>query len=220
MSFKNCVEVKIKVEAEGINTRKYSGRAQVVQSVLSGNSVSIAYKSKTLKKMLESVGCVVQDGVTGGCYGARDGSSSEGFTAWIDASQLPEREIMDFGDGAKQELVNIFSLIENYGGEFMEDLDGDVFTEACEDLGLSVKRDNTYNYAGHSDDSPAFRVDADFAIIQNEDKNGAVFLAIKFHRGGDIRGNYTDRVVYKFDSIDDVYGVLMPSCELLGGKNE
>lgn len=220
MSFKHCIEVKIEVDAAGINTRKHSGRANVVDRVLKGERVKITYKSKTLKKMLESVGCEVRDGVTGGCYGARDGSSCEGFTAWIDASELPEREIETFLDGTKQETVNIFKLIENFGGELIEDLDGDVFSDACEDLGLSVKRDNTYNYAGHSEGSPAFRVDADFSIIQNEENDGAVFLSIKFHCGGDIRGNYTDRVVFKFGSIDDVYGALMPSCELLGGDNE
>jgi hypothetical protein len=215
MSHKNCIEVKVTVDAKGINTRRHSGRAQVVQQVLKGERVNIQYKSKILKKMLESVGCEVRDGVTGGCYGARDGSSSEGFTVWIDASELPDREIMDYGDGTKQELVNIFSLIENYGGELIEDLDGDVFSDACEDLGLKVSRNNTYNYAGHDAETPAFKVDADFAVIENEDAGGSVFLSIKFHCGGDIRGNYTDRVVYKFGSIDDLYGVLYPTCELL-----
>lgn len=220
MGFKNCIEVKLKVDKNGINTRKHTGRAEVVQSVLKGESVNICYKSKTLKKMLEGVGCEVREGVTGGCYGARDGSSYDGFTVWIDASQLPEREIMDFGDGSKQELVNPFSLIENCGGELIEDLDGDVFTDACEDLGLSVSQSNTYNYAGHGTGEPAFKVDMDFAVIHNKSDNGSAFLSVKFHCGGDIRGNYTDRVVYKFDSIDDVYGVLYPTAELLRSENE
>lgn len=217
MSFKHCIEVKVTVDSKGLNTRKHSGRAEVVQQVLKGERVKITYKSKTLKKMLESVGCEVSDGVTGGCYGARDGSTYEGYTVWIDASALPERSLIDLGDGTKQELVNPFALIENFGGELVEDLDGDVFADACEDLGLKVSRNNTYNYAGHSDDSPAFLVDCDYAVIEGDDK---AFLSIKFHLGGDIRGNYTERVVYKFESIDDMYGALMPSCELLGGENE
>jgi hypothetical protein len=32
-----------------------------------------------------------------------------------------------------------------------------------------------------------------------------------FHCGGDTRGNYTDKLVWQFDSIDDVYTVIFPS---------
>lgn len=218
MSFKHCIEVKVTVDPKGLSSKKHSERAESVQQILRGDHTKITYKSEALRKMLESVGCEVRDGVTGGCYGSRDGSSSEGFTVWIDASQLSEREIMDFGDGSKQELVNPFSLIENFGGELVEDLDGDIFTEACENLGLSVSRNNTYNYAGHRDGEPAFKVDMDFAVIHNENsKSDAAYLSVKFHCGGDPRGNYTECVVFKFSSIDDIHGVLFPTCELLGG---
>ena len=211
MSYKNCIEVKVTVDAKGVNTRKHDGRAQVVQTILKGESAKITYKSKTLKKMLESVGCEVRDGVTGGCYGSRDGSSSEGFTVWIDASELPERE---YDKDLEAEVVNIFSLISNYGGEIVEGLDGDVFEEACENLGLNVGKDNTYNYAGHDAETPVFLVDADFAVISSPNGSGSAYLSIKFHCGGDIRGNYTDRVVFKFSSVDDIWGVIHPSCEL------
>jgi hypothetical protein len=113
MSFKHCVEVKVKVDPKGINTRKHEGRAQVIQSVLKGESAKISYKSKTLQKMFESVGCEVRSGVTGGCYGARDGSSAEGFTVWIDASQLPEREIESIDDVYSA----LFPVCELMGGD-------------------------------------------------------------------------------------------------------
>jgi hypothetical protein len=213
MSFKHCIEVKVKVDSKGVNTRTHKGRAKAVQSVLRGEAVNITYKSKTLRKMLESVGCEVRDGVLGGCYGARDGSGYEGFTVWIDASQLPERSVHTYLDGTKEETVNPFVLIENFNGQLIKGLDGDEFIAACEDLGLSVSYNNTYNYSGHRDGEPIFLVDMDFAVIEGNDD--CVYLSVKFHCGGDIRGNYTDRVVYKFESIDDVYGVLYPSCELL-----
>ena len=212
MNFKNCVEVKVKLDASGLNTRKASQRAKAVKMITSGTPVSIKYLNRTFVKQLESVGCVVRNGITGGCYGARDGSSSEGYSVWIDASELPEREIDTDLDGKNPyELVNIFKLIENYGGELVEDLDGDVFTESCEDLGLTVSRNNTYNYAGQDAETPSFKVDADFAVIEGK---GNAYLSIKFHCGGDIRGNYTDRVVYKFGSVDDIYGVIYPTTEL------
>ena len=34
---------------------------------------------------------------------------------------------------------------------------------------------------------------------------GYTYMAIMVHRFGDIRGNYTDRFVIKFDNIDDIY---------------
>lgn len=217
MTHRHCFEVKVVVGFNGVNTRKHIGRSEAAQQILVGNKINITHKSKVLKKMLESVGCVVLDGADEGCYGANGNSTSAGFTVWVDANNLPERKIIDDG---KQEQVNIFKLIENFGGKLIEGLDGDRFSETCEALGLDVQYNNTYNYAGHSKDSPSFMIDADFAVIHNKDKSDAAYLSIKFHRGGDIRGNYTERVVYKFDSIDDVFGVVMPSCELIGGENE
>jgi hypothetical protein len=167
---------------------------------------------KTVVKQLESTGLdiSVRNGVSGGCYGMRDGKSYEGMTLWLHPKDLPERVIDDEGD----ELVNIYKLIESNGGELIEGLDGEKFEEIAENLGHDVKGDNTYNYSGNSD-APQFMFDADYAVIESDK---TCFLSIKFHCGGDVRGNYTDKVVYKFESIDDLYSVLMPSFELKEGE--
>lgn len=161
-------------------------------------------------------GVEARDGVSGGCYGARDGQEYKGLTLYIDATLCPDRFLDDDGD----EVVNIAKLIEAFGGELVEGLDGDTFESIAEDLGHTVGRDNTYNYAGHDSDTPHFLFDSDFAIVGTENDDAPYFLSIKFHCGGDVRGNYTSKVVYKFSSMDDVYSVVRPSCELKGGSNE
>lgn len=178
------------------------------------NTIKVGLKANlgTVKRQLESTGIdlVAREGVTGGCYGARDGSSYEGVTLYIHPKDLPDRMIDSDGD----ELVNIYHLIQDNGGELVEDLDGETFEELSEQLGHEVRRDNTYNYNGNSD-QPVFMFDADFAVIEGKD---ACFLSIKFHCGGDVRGNYTDKVVYKFSSIDDVYSVISPYFMLKGDE--
>lgn len=212
MSFKNSITIKLLVNAGGIS--KANEVSATVQKLISNGdlgygSISIGKTARknTIKKQLESLGHSVSEGVSGGCYGARDGKSYEGLTVYADASQFPERFLDSDGD----EIVNPYTLIENMGGELVEDLDGDIFSEACEDLGLVVSRNNSYNYAGHDSETPHFLVDFDFATIEGKDK---AFLVVKFHCGGDIRGNYTERVVFKFSSMDDIYSVIYPTCEL------
>lgn len=207
MSHVNCIALKIYQDETGTLTKKqvlstinsYIETGIRPDKIIANPKVSL----KGLSKSLESLGHTVRNGISGGCYGSRDGKSYAGLTVWLDASQFPERFIDSDGD----EVVNIFALIEQYGGTLVEGLEGDAFVESCEGLGISVSRNNTYNYAGNGD-SPYFLFNADFSIIYNDEKIS--YLVIKFHCGGDIRGNYTATVVYKFESIDDLDCVMFP----------
>jgi hypothetical protein len=176
---------------------------------------------KTLgKALVEKYDATIRDGITGGCYGARDGNDSmKGITAWFSPEHLVDRCVVENEDGTKDEFSNPYHLILENGGTLVDDLDGDIFEECCENLGLKVTRDNTYNHSGQSQDVEHI-FDFDFAIIQNDDaKNPNAFLSVKFHCGGDIRGNYTSKVVYKFDSIDEIYSVIFP-CKMLLNEEE
>ena len=54
---------------------------------------------------------------------------------------------------------------------------------------------NTYNYSG--------RIMHDFEYRTYEMQDHTFYVAISVHRGGDIRGNDTDFVLFKFDSIEE-----------------
>lgn len=218
MSYKHSIELKVYSVSAGkaVPNKSNEVSASVLKAIENGQQGQLVMGPRasfiTVKKQLESVGHIVRSGISGGCYGARDGKTHDGLTVFADATQFPERFKNSDGD----EIVNPYSLIENMGGELIEGLDGDVFTEACEDLGCDIRRDNSFNYEGRDSSNPHFLVDIDFAVILNKE-NGAAFLAVKFHCGGDIRENYTERVVFKFSSIDDLYGAIFPTCELNDG---
>lgn len=55
---------------------------------------------------------------------------------------------------------------------------------------------NTYNWCANISHN------IDVAELEFDDY---VYMAIMVHRFGDVRGNYTDRFVVKFDNIDDIY---------------
>ena len=55
------------------------------------------------------------------------------------------------------------------------------------------KRNNTYNYNANIDH------DIDYRIVESE--HDGIWFAFMVHRYGDVRGNYTDWAVCKFDSI-------------------
>lgn len=59
------------------------------------------------------------------------------------------------------------------------------------------KRNNTYNYNANIDH------DIDYRIVESE--HDGIWLAFMVHRYGDVRGNYTDWAVCKFDSIYDFW---------------
>jgi hypothetical protein len=165
----------------------------------------------------------LREGVSDGCFGARTGKSFEGLTLWMHAASLVDRYIdSDYG-----EQVNPWDLLEENGQRvesFESEEEIERFCENAEALGLRVVSDNTYNYAtdygGENSDCAGFMYDFQFDLIENESKGkSCVFLCVMFHCGGDPRGNYTSKKVWKFDSIDDVCSVLHPS-KMLSSDNE
>jgi len=158
-------------------------------------------KEEIINYLKDFEGVDVRDGVSGGCYGARDGNNYEGLTLWIDASILPERWI-DEGD----EIVNIRVLFDEYSQQTLS-IDGETFLDLMYESGVEIKSDNTYNYIGHNEEDVLPLQHVDYSIIEFEK---SVVVVAKFHCGGDVRGNYTDYYVYGFSCIDDVYSVLSP----------
>ena len=65
-----------------------------------------------------------------------------------------------------------------------------------------VKIDNTYNIAGKINHNICF-------VIYKNKKNDKYYVEISVHLGGDIRGNYTDSVVYEFEYETEIYDFLL-----------
>ena len=61
--------------------------------------------------------------------------------------------------------------------------------------------DNSYNW------SAPVSNDFDFKVYRDA-LSGGVFVDFMVHRFGDVRGNYTDSVIYHFDSVDEFYELL------------
>ena len=59
------------------------------------------------------------------------------------------------------------------------------------------KRNNTYNYNANIDH------DIDYRIVESE--HDGIWLAFMVHRYGDVRGNYTDWAVCKFDYVESIF---------------
>lgn len=59
---------------------------------------------------------------------------------------------------------------------------------------------NTYNVSGN--------IMHDFEYRTYEMKDHTYYVAIQVHRGGDIRGNYTDFVLFKFDYVEQWFEVI------------
>ena len=62
--------------------------------------------------------------------------------------------------------------------------------------------DNSYNW------SAPVSNDFDFKVYRDLLSDG-VFVDFMVHRFGDVRGNYTDSVIYHFDSVDEFYELLL-----------
>ena len=62
--------------------------------------------------------------------------------------------------------------------------------------------DNSYNW------SAPVSNDFDFKVY-SDSLSGGVFVDFMVHRFGDVRGNYTDSVIYHFDSVDEFYELLL-----------
>jgi len=164
-------------------------------------------KLTQLKVLLEDgFDCSVRNGITGGCYGARDGSTGPGLTVWMHPKHLAEVCV----DADGNEFANPYHLFEEHG-TLVEDLDGETLEQIADELDLKTKADNTYNFAtdfgSPKHENAGFMFDFQFTTIETKK---AFLVAVMFHCGGDPRGNYTDKVVYKFASSDDFYSVIFP----------
>ena len=62
--------------------------------------------------------------------------------------------------------------------------------------------DNSYNWSAPVSNDFDFKLYKDFV-------SGGVFVDFMVHRFGDVRCNYTDSVIYHFDSIDEFYELLL-----------
>ena len=62
--------------------------------------------------------------------------------------------------------------------------------------------DNSYNWSAPASNDFDFKVYRDFV-------SDGVFVDFMVHRFGDVRGNYTDSVIYHFDSVDEFYELLL-----------
>lgn len=150
----------------------------------------------------------IRDGVDGGCYGARDGKKYEGVTVFTHIKNFDERWIDTDGD----EVVNPWSLLEDHATSFSPI--SDEIHEALTEI-FDFDDDNTCNYEGQSSEDPYFLTGMHFEILKEgeitSDKN---IMLVRFHEGGDIRGNYGSWHLAKFDYIDDLYSVIHPTCQL------
>ena len=61
--------------------------------------------------------------------------------------------------------------------------------------------DNSYNWSAPVSNDFDFKLYRDFL-------SDGVFVDFMVHRFGDVRGNYTDSVIYHFDSVDEFYELL------------
>ena len=62
--------------------------------------------------------------------------------------------------------------------------------------------DNSYNWSAPVSNDFDFKLYRDFL-------SDGVFVDFMVHRFGDVRGNYTDSVIYHFDSVDEFYELLL-----------
>lgn len=68
----------------------------------------------------------------------------------------------------------------------------------------NCRGDNTYNYGGN--------VSHDIHYIKYERNNNEYYVAMNVHRSGDVRCNYTDFCLLKFDSIEGFYEIVDEIC--------
>lgn len=111
------------------------------------------------------------------------------------------------------ELVSLYDYdYDENGEEFERDIleecnDADDILNELEKWGYikdtcDYKGDNSYNWS-----SP---INHDFDIKQYDNMlDNGVFIVLKCHRYGDVRGNYTNEVVLKFDSDYEFFELLM-----------
>ena len=83
---------------------------------------------------------------------------------------------------------------------------GEEILDALEEYGYIENTyfaaDNSFNWSAPVSNDFDFKLYRDFL-------SGGVFVDFMVHRFGDVRGNYTDSVIYRFDSVDEFYELLL-----------
>ena len=108
---------------------------------------------------------------------------------WYDFRYYTEDE-----DGNEIE-VDIFEGCET-GEEILDVLEENGYIEDT-----YFAADNSYNWSAPVSNDFYFKVYRDFV-------SDGVFVDFMVHRFGDVRGNYTDSVIYHFDSVGEFYELL------------
>jgi len=175
------------------------------QSILFDTQIKFCETINT-KKLISSIKssfeCTVREGVTGGCYGARDGSTQKGITLWVSASEYPGRWVNRDGT----EMVNYWALLNEYGTFRGQDEYGAAERMASL-FGLEFESDNSYNYEG-SGQRPQGLSTINFNYLRRE--GGGIISFVEFHFGGDVRGNYSNPYIFEFDDEDAFYCAAHP----------
>ena len=183
---------------------------QALQNIFDGKApYHTIYFSELTDNEIESIlneyEGTIRKGVSGGCYGARDGKSYEGYTFFAHLKNWDER----FLDSDFDEIVNPWTLIEEYSVNGLSPINDESVDEICE--AFDSKDENTYNYSGQTNEDARFLTDFHFRVVAKDDECGKQVMFVRFHEGGDIRGNYGEWYVCTFDSIDELYSVIYPS---------
>ena len=123
-------------------------------------------------------------------------------------AQLPKNESWASNDEeAKKYLLPVEDLVKKLverGRLFQISgktiFDYDEAYEILEGFTDDITGDNTYNYSGSLDREINFNM----AKLGSDDCE-PILIELRIHRGGDVRGNYTDAIIVKFDSYYDFY---------------
>ena len=105
------------------------------------------------------------------------------FTYWAEDEDGNEIEI-DILENCET-AEDVLDTLEEYG--YIED--------------TYFAADNSYNWSSPVSNDFDFKAYRDFV-------SDGVFVDFMVHRFGDVRGNYTDSVIYHFDSVDEFYELL------------
>ena len=219
MSIYNHIQIRLKEVNNNEALNSVEAVINHLEIMIDNNEVHIIEYSDTIDrqelkasitKMMETKQDEVEvtEGFLEGCYGARTGKQLSGLSFWLDARLFDERFLDDDGD----EIFNFAVWLDDYATE--TDLNAEDFLEAAETLGLQVDSGNSYNYEGNN--CPYFVAHINYRLVSNRDRGfNDEYLVVKFHCGGDPRGNYTVEKVFKVDTDEVIHGT-QPDYELRG----
>jgi hypothetical protein len=153
------------------------------------SSVDLDLLKRNLIESLDEDNVTIKDGVAGGCYGARDGTSYKGLTLYLNPGMLPDYIYEEDEEDGDRDLrvINYFAVMAgaSMGYELASEEEEDDF---------EVKG-GSFNWGRASMYEMAYQI-----------KGNMVFA--RFHCGGDIRGNYTKVVKFEYHDICDFWDAI------------